>query len=93
MIFVGIGICSSRSNEAVGFFTFDKPPIVKDVKKYNKAVARLWYVASVIYEVIGIPLLFLKQNSPLVIIIIFAIILWVILLIFVYIKIEIKYKK
>lgn len=92
MIFVGIGISCIRSKEAVGFFTFTKPPIVEDVKKYNKAVAKLWFVTAVVFEIIGIPFLFLEQNSPLFIVIMFAVIIWVIVLIVAYLKIEMKYK-
>ena len=38
LIFVGIGISSRKSVEPVGFFSNVKPPKVKDVKQYNKAV-------------------------------------------------------
>ena len=63
MIGLGIGIWSYRSKEPVGFFTGAKPPEVKDTKKYNHAVAILWFVYAALFELSGIPLLFFEQNS------------------------------
>ncbi|MCR5728563.1 MAG: hypothetical protein K6G24_13995 [Lachnospiraceae bacterium] len=62
-VMLGIGIWSYRSKEPVGFFTGVKPPEVKDTKKYNHAVAILWFGYAVLLEIMGIPLLFLEQNS------------------------------
>ena len=62
-VMLGIGIWSYRSKEPVGFFTGVKPPEVKDTKKYNHAVAILWFVYAALLEILGIPLLFLEQNS------------------------------
>ncbi len=59
----GIGIWCLRSREAVGFFAGVKPPEVKDVKAYNRKVAILWFVYAALLELMGLPLLFLKQNS------------------------------
>ena len=64
LIFVGIGISARRAKEPVGFFTGVKPPVVKDKVKYNKAVSMLWFVYAILLELLGLPLLFLKQNSP-----------------------------
>ena len=47
VIFLSIGISCRKSREAVGFFTFVKPPIVEDVKHYNNAVSILWFVVAV----------------------------------------------
>lgn len=93
ILFLGIGINCCKSNKAEGFFTFTKPPIVEEIKSYNKAVAILWIISAVVFEIIGIPLLFLEQNSPLFIPLFFAIIVWFILLMVAYVKIEEKYKK
>ncbi|MCR4807648.1 MAG: hypothetical protein K5857_08215 [Lachnospiraceae bacterium] len=60
---LGIGIWSYRSKEPVGFYSGVKPPKVKDTKKYNHAVAFLWFGYAALFEIMGIPLLFLKQNS------------------------------
>ena len=93
VMFVGIGINCCKSEEAVGFFTFTKPPVIDNIKGYNHAVAVLWFVSAVVYEIIGVPLLFLEQNSPLFIPVFFAMILWLIGLMVAYVKIEAKYKK
>jgi hypothetical protein len=63
VIMLAIGIWSYRSDKPVGFFTGVNPPEVKDVKKYNHAVAILWFAYAILLELMGIPLLFLKQNS------------------------------
>ncbi len=93
IIFVYIGISCRKSHEAVGFFTGCKPPIVEDVGCYNKAVSILWFVSAGIYEVIGVPLLFLEQNSLWFIPIIFAVVIGFIVMMVVYLKIESKYKR
>lgn len=92
-IFLGIGISCRRSNEAVGFFTFVKPPVVDDIRRYNNAVSVLWFVAAVVLEIMGVPFLFLEQNSPVFILLIFAVIILIIVMMVTYIKIEGQYKK
>lgn len=92
-IFLGIGISCRKSSEAVGFFTFVKPPVVDDIRHYNNAVSVLWIVAAVVLEMMGVPFLFLEQNSPVFILIIFAVILLIIVMILTNIKIEEKYKR
>lgn len=92
-IFLAIGISCRKSREAVGFFTFTKPPVIENVEAYNKAVSNLWFVAALIFEILGVPFLFLKQNSPWFLLIIFAVIIWVIGIMVCYMKIEGKYKK
>ena len=92
-IFLGIGINCRKSRDAVGFFTFVKPPIVEDVKQYNNAVSILWFVVAGIFEMIGLPFLFLEQNSPLFILVIFAVVVLFIIMMIAYLKIEVKYKK
>ena len=64
LIFVGIGISAWRAKEPVGFFTGAEPPTVKNMVKYNHAVSILWFAYAVLLEIFGLPLLFLKQNSP-----------------------------
>lgn len=92
-VFLGIGISCRKSTEAVGFFTFVKPPMVEDVEHYNNAVSILWFAAAGVLEIAGIPILFLKQNSPLFIPIIFVVIILLIVMMIVYFKIEAKYKR
>ncbi|MCR5249936.1 MAG: hypothetical protein K6E50_04955 [Lachnospiraceae bacterium] len=63
LIFVGISIWARNAKEAVGFFAGVRPPEVKDVKKYNHSVSGLWLVYAVLLEGLGVPFLFLEQNS------------------------------
>lgn len=86
VLFLGI-------KEAVGFFTFVKPPKVEETGRYNRAVGTLWSVVAGIFEMIGIPLMFLQQNSPLFLLIIFAVIILLIGMMVVYTRIEARYRK
>lgn len=93
LLFLGIGMSSRKATEAVGFFTFVKPPIVEDVRRYNNAVAILWFVVTMIWELMGIPFLFLKQNSPIFLFIIFGVVILLIAMMIAYTRIEAKYKR
>ena len=64
----GIGLWAWLSKTEVGFFAGVKPPKVKDPIKYNHQVALLWFAYALIYELLGIPFLFFKQNSAMFII-------------------------
>ena len=88
-----LGISTLKSDKAVGFFTIGKPPEIENIRDYNKSVVKLWFVYAIIFEVIGIPLCYLEQNSPQVILLVFAVLIWAISLIAVYLKIESKYRK
>lgn len=92
-VFLGIGISCRKSTEAVGFFTFVKPSMIKDIEHYNHAVSILWFIAAGVLEITGIPILFLKQNSPLFIPIIFVLIIMILVMMVVYIRIETKYRR
>jgi predicted membrane channel-forming protein YqfA (hemolysin III family) len=63
LVLLGIGIWARKSNKAVGFYTGTKPPEVTDVRKYNRAVAILWFVYAGLFELLALPFLFLKQNA------------------------------
>lgn len=93
VIFLGIGISCRKSRKAVGFFTGCKPPAIENVEQYNKAVSKLWFVSAGVYEIMGVPLLFLEQNSLLFVPIIFGVVLGLIVMMVVYLRIEAKYKK
>lgn len=91
VLFLGIGISERKSKEAVGFFTFVKPPVISDVSKYNRSVSTLWIIAAVILEIIGIPLLFSEQNSPVFIPVILGVMALMIGMMIVYLRIQAKY--
>ena len=63
LILLGIGIRCRQSEKAVGFFTGTKPPAVNDVRKYNRSVAVLWFAYAGLFELLGLPFLFLKHNA------------------------------
>ena len=58
-----IGIRARTMSRPTGFFTGDSTPEVTDTAAYNKAVGRLWIRYSIGLEIIGLPLLVLKQNK------------------------------
>ena len=91
-IFFVIGANAWKAEEAVGFFTFVDPPKVKDVRLYNHAVAKLWFAAAIIFEILGVPMLRLKQNSPQIIFTILGVMILVIAMMVVYLRVEAKYK-
>lgn len=93
VLFLGIGLWSRKSEKAVGFFSNTKPPEVTDIAKYNKAVSIIWFVFAIILELLGLPLLFLKQNSPLFLVVVLGTVFLVIGIIIAYIRIEGKYRK
>ena len=62
LILLGIGIWSWKSPNAVSFYTGVKPPEVSDVRKYNHSVAVLWFCYAVLFELLGLPLFFLKHD-------------------------------
>lgn len=92
VIFFMIGVSAWKAKEAVGFFTFVDPPKVKDVRQYNHAVAKLWFAAAVIFEILGVPMLWIKQNSPQIIFTILGVMVLVIAMMVVYTRVETKYK-
>lgn len=92
IIFVFIGIGAWNAKEEIGFFTFSKPPKMKNVIKYNHAVGKLWFVFAAVLEALGVPFLFIEQNSPIVLLTIFGTVFLVIIIMIAYLRIENKYK-
>ena len=93
VIFQGIAIFDRKSEKPAGFFANVKPPQVNDVKKYNRAVSNIWIVGAVIFEILGIPFLFLKQNSPGFLFVVILVPFWAIGMMAVYLKVSAKYTK
>ena len=92
LILLGIGILDWRSEKAVGFFTGVKPPEVTDIRKYNHTVAVLWFVYAFFFELLGLPFLFLKQNSAGFLLCVLCVPLIFILLMIAYTVILAKYR-
>ena len=63
IVLVVIGIISWNSKTPAGFYSGVKPPEVTDTVKYNHSVGILWFVYAGVFELCGVPLMFLKQNS------------------------------
>ena len=93
LLLLGIGFWSWNSGKAVGFYSGVKPPEVKDVRKYNHSVAVLWFVYALLFWLLGIPFLFLKQNSALFLLSILGTVAITLTLVIVYQKILQKYRK
>ena len=66
-IVLGVYVAFGKKEKAFGFWANAKTPPVKDIKKYNRALGRLWCVFGVVFILLGLPLLS-GQNSPLIIV-------------------------
>lgn len=93
LLLLGIGCWSWNSGKAVGFYSGVKPPEVKDVRKYNHSVAVLWFAYALLFWLLGIPLLFLKQNSALFILSILGTVVITLALVIAYQRILQKHRK
>lgn len=90
VLFVGIGIACFVAKKPVGFFANVKPPQIRDVRAYNRAVGKLWLVFDAVFALLGISLLW--PDSPLILLSIVGLMWAIILMILVYLRIEQKYK-
>ena len=88
-----IGIVAWKSQKPVGFFAGVKPPEVSDTMKYNHAVGTIWFVYAAVFELCGVPLLFLKRNSAAFAFIMLGVVAASIGLAVAYTVIEAKYEK
>ena len=93
LVLLGIGIRARNSGQAAGFFAGVKPPEVKDIRAYNHAVAWMWFGYAAVFELLGIPFLFLKQNSALLVPFMMGVVAATIALMIVYHKILQKHRK
>ncbi len=93
LLIAGIGVWTWRSKKAAGFFTGVEAPKVSDVKKYNHAVAILWFVFAFLFELPGFLFLSLKHNSAELIILPLTIPLLCIGLMIAYTRILNKYQQ
>ncbi|NMB44630.1 MAG: hypothetical protein GX995_10945 [Clostridiales bacterium] len=91
--FLVIGIIARLSKKPVEFWANVKAPEVNDVKRYNKDVSVLWFVFAVLFEIVGIPLLFCEQSSLIAFISIFGTVVLAIGIMIAYTLLEAKYRK
>lgn len=95
LIFLLIAVSSWKKDTPVGFFNVVDPPEIpaQNITAYNHAVAKIWTFFAIVFEVIGIPLLFAGQNSPIVVLLLPAVIALIITIIVIYLRVEIKYRQ
>ena len=94
LLFVVFGICTLSAKKPMPFWTHERKIEVRDVKAYNKAVAFLYFVYAFTILILGVPMLFSRQNSAGFIIPVLGLPIASILMIAVYvICIEAKYRR
>lgn len=93
-IFIYLGIRSFFSKKPKGFWANAQLFEVNDVKKYNHAVGKLFFIFGIVLILLGLPLLFLEKNPAWIIFSVVGIMIESIVLMAVYtMMIEKKYKK
>ena len=94
LFFLILGIRCRHSDKPSGFWANAEQFEVTDVRAYNKAMSKLWFVAAVLYTALGLPLL-TPANILLVILvsIIGCMIVTIGIMIFFTTVIEPKYRK
>ena len=94
VFFLIMGIRCRHSDKPSGFWANAEQFEVNDVRAYNKAMSKLWFVAAVLYTALGLPLL-TPANILLVILvsIIGCMIVTIGIMIFFTTVIESKYRK
>jgi len=65
--FIGLGIYALYSQKAIGFWAGQEVGEVTDIKKYNKAMAKLFSVFGIGFVLLGIPLLGGQNSAGIVI--------------------------
>ena len=97
--FFVIGYYQKDSKEPIVFWAGDSTlkETVKNIQGYNREISKLYikifWVFAAALEIIGIPLLFAKQNSPVVILPILMTMLLVAGIIAAYLKVEKKHRE
>ena len=83
-----------KNKKPGSFFTYENEgPEVSDIRLYNKAVSKLWISTGILFEVIGVPLLFLKQNAWQFLFMIHAVVFLLVSLMIRYLHIKDRYEK
>ena len=94
LLFVVFGICALSAKKPTDDWANDKEINISDVKAYNKAVALLYFIYAFTILILGVPMLFSRQNSAGFIIPVLGLPIASILMIAVYvICIEAKYRR
>lgn len=91
--FMGMGTYDYFSEKTAGFWANAKTVPISDVKMYNRAVGKLFFCFGMIFILLGLPLLFSKQNSPIILFSVIGVMFEVIGTMIIYMKIENKYRR
>ena len=91
--FIGLGIYAAFSKKAVGFWANAEMFQVTDIKKYNRAMCKLYCIMGVVFIILGLPLPS-KEKAMLINFSSIGVMIEVIVAMVIYITvIEKKYKK
>lgn len=93
LLFVVVGYTTGKASKSTGFFTWIQPVKMKDVKGYNRAVAKIWYGFAAGLEILGIPLLFAEQNSAIYLLVVVGTVVLILAVMIAYFKVEAKYRE
>ena len=92
LLFAGIGIYAWFSQKPMGFWAGAEVFEVIDVKKYNRAVAKLFFAYGAVFMLLGLPLL--TDNTALMLVSMLGVMAESIAIMVIYtVVIERKYKK
>ena len=93
LFFIGLGIHCLFAKKPAGFWANTEVFEVKDLKKYNRAMAKLWSAYGVVFIALGIPLLS-DRNKALIMVPVLGILFEAIAAMVLYTQvIERKYRK
>lgn len=92
-IFLGVYNFKSKKEVAFGFWANTEVFPVNNVKRYNRALGKLWCIFGIVFIILGLPLL-KGQNSPYILFSILGVMAEAIVVMAVYVTvIEKKYRK
>ncbi len=92
VVFYGLGGYAWVADKPVRFWNIAQQIQVCNIKKYNRAVAKMWVVFAFFWNVTGLPLLLAEQNSVWIVFSILGGMAWSIALMVVYAGIEKRYR-
>lgn len=91
--FIVLGIYALFSKKAMGFWAGEEVTGVSDIRKYNRAMAKLFGIYGIVLVLLGIPLLEGQNSAGLVIPILGTMFVSIIMMAVYLVVIEKKYKK
>lgn len=91
--FIVLGIYALFSKKAMGFWAGEEVVGVTDIRKYNRAMAKLFCIYGVVLILLGIPLLGGQNSAGLVIPILGTMFISIIMMAVYLVVIERRYKK